>query len=82
MRQLLNHLEYHHLLTRKHDLFDNLHNHLSYIGQNVYDYVPLTFQITILEGKKANYDIAMARFESIFEAFEKEKYNIQWFMKN
>lgn len=73
-KTLYNHFEYHKEITRKNDLFTNLSNNANYLGENVFDLVPVTFHVFVSAGRvQENLDVALKKFEYIFQALEKGK---------
>ena len=50
-KHMVNHFEFHKELTRKDELVSNLRTQLQYECENLFDYTPITFQISIPEGK-------------------------------
>ena len=54
---LLNHFEYHKELTRKDDLINNLKTQLQHDNENLFDYTPISFVISIPEGKYTTIEI-------------------------
>jgi hypothetical protein len=50
-KQLVNHFEGHKELTRKDDLLSNLRTQMQHEGDNLFDYTPISFQISLPEGK-------------------------------
>ena len=48
---MINHLEGHRELTRKDELVINLKTQLQHENENLFDYTPITFHVTIPEGK-------------------------------
>ena len=48
---MTNHFEYHKELSRKDDLLANLKTQLMHDQENLYDYTPVSFMISIPEGR-------------------------------
>jgi len=63
---LINHLEFHKELTRKDELVINLKTQLQYECENLFDYTPITFQITIPEGKQPSLEHFFKKFLSLY----------------
>lgn len=55
-RLLLNHFEFHKELTRKDDLIHNLKTQLQHDCESLFDYTPISFHITIPEGRYSTID--------------------------
>jgi hypothetical protein len=79
---LLNHLEYHKELTRKDDLINNLKTQLQHDNENLFDYTPVSFVISIPEGKYSTIDVFLQKFLSCFETFNVNKARFKELMKN
>jgi len=47
----VNHVEFHRELSRKDDLFNNMQMLCSANLENVFDFLPVTFMLTIPDGK-------------------------------
>jgi len=74
---LINHFEGHRELTRKDELFNNLKMQLQHESENIFDYMPLTFQITLPEGKQPPLEHFLRKFLSVYEALDQWKLNVQ-----
>ena len=64
---IINHFEGHKELTRKDDLFTNLKTQLIHDGENIFDYMPVSFSITIPEGKYSSIDNFLQKFLKCFD---------------
>lgn len=65
-RNIINHFEYHKELSRKDDLVSNLRTQLQYECENLFDYTPITFQISIPEGKQPSLEHSFKKFLSLY----------------
>lgn len=70
---LLNHLEGHKEITRKNELLQNLKRQLQHDKENIFDYTPISFQVSIPEGKYGSLDFFLQKFLKCYEALEKTK---------
>ena len=71
VKYLYNHFEHHRELTRKNDLFSNLHAHCVHTGDNVFDMVPMTFHVFIGVGRAGeNMEVALKKFDTIFACLD------------
>lgn len=59
---MINHLEFHKEITRKNELLNNLKTQLLHNNENIFDYVPVSFQIVIPEGKYSNLNNFISKF--------------------
>ena len=66
-RQVVNHMEYHHLITEKFGLLQYMQKLCDLNKENVFDYLPVTFYIEMPNVQKENaYNSAMQPFIQYF----------------
>ena len=54
MKQMVNHFEFHHLITEKANLFNIMKQHCESLKENIFDSCPLTFFVELSEKDKIN----------------------------
>jgi hypothetical protein len=54
MKQMVNHFEFHHLITEKANLFNILKQHCESVKENIFDICPQTFYVELSEKDKIN----------------------------
>jgi len=67
-KQMVNHFEYHNVITNKANLFINLIKHSEWEEENVFKYIPFT---VLIEYGSDNYFMMMENFEYLFNNIEK-----------
>ena len=72
-QMLLNHFEFHKELTRKDDLIHNLKTQLQHDCESLFDYTPISFHITIPEGRYSTLDTFLQKFLNCFETLQLNK---------
>lgn len=72
-KHMVNHFEFHKELTRKDDLVSNLRTQLQYECENLFDYTPVTFQISIPEGKQPSLEHSFKKFLSLYYVLNQTK---------
>ena len=50
---MVNHFEFHHLITEKANLFQNLKMHCESLKENIFDICPLTFYVEVNDTEKS-----------------------------
>ncbi|CDW88442.1 ttl domain containing protein [Stylonychia lemnae] len=75
-KQIINHFENHREITRKDELLINLTHYFSNQNLNVFDYVPVTFQIIIPEGKSQNLELSLKKFQLCYDTLDRNKYTV------
>lgn len=70
---LINHLECHKEISRKNELLSNLKTQLMHNNENIFDYMPVSFQIMIPEGKYTNLNNFLAKFNHCYEILSNSK---------
>jgi hypothetical protein len=65
---MVNHFEYHNVITNKANLFINLIKHSEWEEENVFKYIPFT---VLIEYGSDNYFMMMENFENLFNNIEK-----------
>ena len=77
-RQIVNHLEYHHLITEKYNLLISLTKFCDLQKENVFDITPITFFVEMPDvNKETAYNAAMLPFVQYYQALEDNKKVIQ-----
>lgn len=73
-RQAVNHMEFHHLLTEKFNLLQQMQKYCDLQKENVFDFLPVTFYIEMPNVQKENaYNSALQPFLQYFQALEENK---------
>ena len=67
-KQMVNHFEYHSVITNKANLFLNLMKHAEILEENVFKYLPFTL---LFEYGSDNFFLMMDNFEKVFNNIEK-----------
>jgi hypothetical protein len=73
---MINHFENHREITRKDELFINYQNLCVSQSTNVFDSLPLTFQITIPDSKPSSVEASLKKFSSIYEILDRFRYQV------
>lgn len=77
-RQMVNHVENHHLISEKANLFNIYTKHCENFKENVFDVCPLTFYVEIQDIEKSNaYSQALAPFIQFYQVLEENKNRIK-----
>ena len=67
-KQMVNHYEYHSVITNKANLFINLMKHAEIMEENVFKYIPFTL---LFEYGSDNFFLMMDNFEKVFNSIDK-----------
>ena len=67
-KQMVNHFEYHSVITNKANLFINLMKHAEIMEENVFKYIPFTL---LFEYGSDNFFLMMDNFEKVFNSIDK-----------
>ena len=70
---LINHFEGHKELTRKDELFTNLRTQLQHDNENIFDYMPVTFHVTLPEGKQPPLEHFLKKFMTVYGILDEYK---------
>ena len=68
MKQMVNHFEFHHVISNKANLFINLMKHAEIMEENVFKYIPFTL---LFEYGSDNFFLMMDNFEKVFNSIDK-----------
>ena len=72
-RLILNHFEGHKELTRKDDLLNNLKTQLNHEQENLFEYTPISFLISIPEGRYQSIDAFIQKFLATYEILNQSR---------
>lgn len=71
---MVNHVEFHHLISEKANLFNILQKHCENFKENIFDVYPLTFYVEIQDSEKTNaYNQTLQPFIQFYQVLEENK---------
>ncbi len=73
-KQMVNHFEFHHLITEKANLFHYLQKHCESQKENVFEVTPLTFYVEVDNvDKQQQYNQSVQQFVNFYQTLEENK---------
>ena len=70
----MNHYEHHREFTRKDTLFNNMQYFMTLNNTNVFDYIPITFEVLVTEGKNYSLESSLKKFQLVYDILEHFSY--------
>mmetsp|Transcript_29026 Transcript_29026/g.27990 ORF Transcript_29026/g.27990 Transcript_29026/m.27990 type:complete len:139 (-) Transcript_29026:1633-2049(-) len=73
-QQMVNHFEFHHLISEKANLFNNLQKYSESLKENIFDICPITFYVEVTDVDKTQaYNQSLQNFVSFYQTLEDNK---------